>query len=227
MKCLHCNISIHKSFNEHWINSSHSEYESEFFGYCLSYMICPECKKPIIELSMGNAKYQPPSGLDCYTQWFTDPPETIVMNPKFNCVKVNKLVPDKYAKEFIEAANTMQISPKASATLSRRLLQMVLQIELKIKKKSLDLEIQEYEKRQGVSSEFIELLQLLRQVGNFGAHPKKVENASEIVEIEEGEAEILLAIIEKLFDEVFVKPQLMKQSINTLKNKYLKSGGKP
>lgn len=64
-------------------------------------------------------------------------------------------------------------------------------------------------------------MNLLRQVGNCGAHPKKNSNTSEIVEIEEGEAEILLKILEKLFDEVFVKPQITKKNIELLTKKFV------
>jgi len=219
MKCPNCNIGIHKDFKHHWINGDDSDIERKFYGYQLSYMICPECKKPIIYLAEGEAKYQLGLGVD--DRWFlADNDKETLIQPKFTNVMVDKLVPKKYVDEFMEATKTIQASPKASATLSRRLLQWVLNEELKIKKNDLDSEIKEYEKMQGVNSEFIGLLQLLRTVGNFGAHPKKIKNTSEIVSVEKGEAELLLDIIEILFDEVFIKKKMMRQKTDAIKERY-------
>lgn len=182
-------------------------------------MFCPECYKPIVYLVEGEAKCEPDG---TYFVKNNNIRETTLIYPKFMSIKVSKLVPSKYEKEFLEAANTIHTSAKASATLSRRLLQMILHEELKIKKNDLRQEIEEYAKTSGTDSEFLQLLDLLRQVGNYGAHPKKNNNTNEIIEVEKGEAEILLDIISKLFDIVFIKPQIAKQNIDILKKKYLK-----
>lgn len=134
MICPYCNIGIHEQLNYHWVNGDNFEHEGKFYGYQFAYMLCPQCNKLIVYLIEGNAKYQADFGKDC--RWFTNTEQTVrtLINPKFSTVVVDPLVPQKYANEFIEAANTIQTSAKASATLSRRLLQMVLRDEMQIKK---------------------------------------------------------------------------------------------
>jgi hypothetical protein len=218
MKCPHCGVGIHEDFNEALIKIDKRKLIHQYQNYDYFYktisMLCPECSEAIIFLETGKV-------VDMNGESMPFDVVRRVVFPENSMTPVSELVPEKYRNEYEEALETLEVSPKASATLSRRLLQMVLQEELNIKKKDLELEIQEYEKSQGVSSEFIKLLQLLRKVGNFGAHPKKKESTSEIVEVEKGEAEISIKIIEKLFDEVFVKPALLRKDIDMLESKYV------
>ena len=104
-----------------------------------------------------------------------------------------------------EALQVNSISPRASATLSRYLLQNILHEELKISKRNLADEISELEKVPSIPSTLIAMLQVFRKVANFGEKTKKSTNSSEIVDIEKGEADIMLELIEKLFDFVFIK----------------------
>jgi hypothetical protein len=54
------------------------------------------------------------------------------------------------------------------------------------------------EEKQIVSSKLSKMLQVMRKVANFGAHPKKSNNSNEIVEVENGEAEVMLDLLEEL-----------------------------
>ena len=114
----------------------------------------------------------------------------------------------------------LNISPKASATISRYILQMVLHEELHITKRNLEEEIRELEALQMVSSKLVKMLQVFRKVANFGAHPKKNTNSGEIVEVEEGEAEIMLDLLDELFDCLFVKPKQQEEFLIDIKEKY-------
>ena len=66
----------------------------------------------------------------------------------------------------------------------------------------------------------------MRNVGNFAAHLLKDTNTGEIVEVEPGEAEWLLDVLEGLFDFYFVQPATATPKRDAL-NVKLKAAGKP
>jgi hypothetical protein len=66
----------------------------------------------------------------------------------------------------------------------------------------------------------------VRQIGNFAAHPIKSTSTGEIVDVEEGEAEWNLDVLESLFDFYFVQPAIAAKRKADL-NKKLKDAGKP
>jgi 2-polyprenyl-6-methoxyphenol hydroxylase-like FAD-dependent oxidoreductase len=61
--------------------------------------------------------------------------------------------------------------------------------------------------------------------GIFAAHPIKSTNTSEIVEVEPGEAEWLVAIFTDVFDEFYVKPANQRERIEAL-NERLRDASK-
>jgi len=66
----------------------------------------------------------------------------------------------------------------------------------------------------------------VRQIGNFAAHPIKSTSSGEIVDVEPGEAEWNLDVLEGLFDFYFVGPAESKKKREAL-DKKLKDAGKP
>lgn len=135
-------------------------------------------------------------------------------------------VPANYAADFNEAAELLEISPKASAALSRRLLQNILHNELGIKKRSLDLEIEAFITESKAPSYLTNAVDQIRVAGNFAAHPIKYQDVDRIVEVEPGEAEWALEVLSALLDFVFVQPALLDRRRNEV-NAKLASAGKP
>jgi Domain of unknown function (DUF4145) len=131
-----------------------------------------------------------------------------------------------YREDYTEAANVLSISPKASAALSRRVLQHVIREEAGIKKANLSLEIDELIKNGGLPSRINEAVDSIRVIGNFAAHPIKYENTGEIVDVEPGEAEWNLDVLDMLFDHYFVQPEILKTRRDALNSK-LAAAGKP
>ena len=97
---------------------------------------------------------------------------------------------------------------------------MILHEELHIKKKNLEDEITELETKADIPSTLITMLQVMRKVANFGAHPKKSTNSNEIIDVETGEADIMLDLINELFDYIFIKPQKQRDFLQSIKEKY-------
>lgn len=135
-------------------------------------------------------------------------------------------VPKEIADDFNEAVMTLNDSPKASAALSRRCLQNLLREKAKVKPGKLYDEIQELLDRKELPSYLAKDLDYVRIIGNFAAHPEKSEKSDEIIQVEPGEAEWILDILEGLFDFYYVQPEIMKKKRENL-NKKLEEAGKP
>ncbi len=117
-------------------------------------------------------------------------------------------------------------SPKASAALSRRCLQHILRDEAGVKKQDLFREIQEVLDSGKLPSHISGGLDAVRNIGNFAAHPIKSQSSGEIVDVEPGEAEWNLDVLESLFDFYFVAPARSAARKAAL-NKKLADAGKP
>jgi len=109
-------------------------------------------------------------------------------------------IPLAIVEDYNEASKILNLSPKAAASLARRCLQGMIRDFYKINKSSLSLEIDELEEI--VSPEVWSAIDAVRSVGNIGAHMERDVNL--IVEIEPNEAELLIQLIEDLFEDWYV-----------------------
>jgi len=153
--------------------------------------------------------------------WVDQIDEEQIIYPRYATArKLHEFIPHQYAELFRESEEVNNISPRASATLSRYLLQMLLHEELHIHKRNLEEELKELEGMNNVPSKLVSMLQIMRKIANFGAHPKKSTNSNEIVEVEEGESAIMLDLLEEVFDYIFVKPKQQEDFLKTIQEKY-------
>ena len=116
-------------------------------------------------------------------------------------------------------------SPKASAALSRRCLQNILRNVAKVTPGNLYDEIEEILDKETLPSHIAESIDTVRIIGNFAAHPMKSKSTGEIIDVEPGEAESNLDVLEALFDYYFVQPEKTKKRKEAL-NKKLKEASK-
>ncbi len=135
-------------------------------------------------------------------------------------------VPEEYLNDYHEACNIIGESPKASAALSRRLLQALLRNEAKVKRGNLSDEIGLVIDSSDLPTRISSMLDGVREVGNFAAHPTKSQNTGEIVDVEPGEAELNLEVNEALFDHYFTRPKMQQARLDGI-NRKLKDAGKP
>lgn len=127
-------------------------------------------------------------------------------------IKSWRLLPGSYAKAFPnyiprplitdyeEASAIIDLSPKASATLSRRCLQGIIRDFWGIKKGRLVDEINALEDK--IDQLTWQSIDAVRKVGNIGAHMQKDINL--IIDVEPKEAYLLIELIELLFEEWYV-----------------------
>jgi hypothetical protein len=233
MECPHCNKSIAWKPNNiaGWsdeIDNDDDDDDDEYNNfYTLFSEECPACHKQIIVLNIRFCRLEyNDNGHSDYVK-YEESKE--ILYPKYKQIKgVNDEVPKNYKKEFIEAYLVAQVSPKASAALSRRLLQQILQEEFNIKSTiNLSKQIEVFINLPNIPPLLSQAIDAIRNIGNFAAHPTKSETTGEIADVENGEAEWLLEILEYLFDFTFVQPKLLEERKKKLNQKLQDLGKLP
>ena len=198
MKCPTCRKEFHPQPDRRQAYFFASDDDESDLGFGVAVQLCPSCHNLVIIYQEGRAVQGTGDVrlIEISTEY--------IVYPETTTRELPKEVPSAYREEFEEATLAYEYSPKASAALSRRLLQKVLREELNIKKKDLSLEIDEFIESSGAPAYLAGAIDAVRNVGNFAAHPLKYKNTGEIVDVEEGEAEWLLEVLESLFDFAFV-----------------------
>jgi hypothetical protein len=224
MLCPHCSVVIHEDFEEfplfHGIGKQYLK-----IAWSVLSQLCPDCEKPIILLVEGKTSFS--SGkfdgvkMDEKSE-FTQ----VSIWPRASNWTCAIEVPDDLKEDFLEAAEVLSISPKASAALSRRCLQNLLVGHANVKSKDLSRQIQEAIDNHALPSDLSSQLDAIRNIGNFAAHPQKDKSTGEILPVEPAEAEWNLEVLDDLFDHYFVKPARIKERTEEL-NKKLVAAGKP
>jgi Domain of unknown function (DUF4145) len=135
--------------------------------------------------------------------------ETWNLLPASSAKPLPDYIPAALRNDYEEACAVRDLSPKASATLSRRCLQGMIRNFTQISKARLIDEIKELRKLvdagtapKGVESETVDAMDHVREIGNIGAHMEK--DIDVIVDVDPGEAQALIDLIEMLFDEWYV-----------------------
>jgi len=134
-------------------------------------------------------------------------------------------VPTPFAQDYQEACTVLEDSPKASAALSRRCLQRLLKEQAGTRKTNLAAQIQEVVDSKTLPGYLAEGVGAVAGVGDFAGHPLKSTNTGEIVDVQPGEAEWNLNILESLFDFYFVQPSRLREKTEEL-NRKLQGAGK-
>jgi len=133
------------------------------------------------------------------------------------------------AQDYVAACNVLPISPKASAALSRRCLQIMLHdhgYKSGDLAKEIDLLLNETDPKRGLPQRLYDVVDGIRNFGNFSAHPITDKTSLQVIDVEDHEAEWCLEIIEDLFEHFYVGPAVAKAKKTALDAK-LKAAGKP
>ncbi|SRR6266404_5715938 len=113
-------------------------------------------------------------------------------------------VPQQVRDDYKEACAIVDLSPKAASTLARRAVQGIVRDYWKIVKFILNLELKELATfvGQDITQETWDCIDVVRSVGNIGAHMEQDINI--IVDVEPGEARLLIELIETLVADTYV-----------------------
>lgn len=194
-------------------------------GWVLIRQSCPACKRLVLHLLNGTAIHQVNGQFAGVSP--NHEKRTLLVHPKNSSrPPCPQEVPQRLAKDYVEACRVLSDSPQSAAALARRCLQNLLREAAKVKPGNLADEIQQVIDSGKLPSHLIESIDAIRNVGNFAAHPMKSQHSGEILEVEVGEAEWNLDVLDSLFDFYFVQPEILKKKRAAL-DKKLHAAGKP
>jgi len=159
--------------------------------------ICPNSK--CREFTITAALYKA-----TYNQGWRPVGEPIIswnLKPQSSAKPFPSYIPSPLLQDYEEACLICSLSPKASATLSRRCLQGIIRDFWGISKARLVDEINELEGK--IDSTTWKAIDAVRSIGNIGAHMEKDINL--IVDVEPEEADLLIRLIEVLLEEWYIR----------------------
>lgn len=223
-KCPHCLTSVRFEYvtaeigGSHHGNTSgvyldaHPQNGKEVESITLTTAGCPNCGGLILTVEARTHGFGTSQVGVEYIVW-----------PLQSARPVPEEVPETLSEDYGEAALTLNLSPKASAALSRRCLQMLLREYAGAKQHNLSEQIDAV--IPNLPAYVAESIDAIRNIGNFAAHPMKETASNEILDVEPGEAEWNLDVLDTLFDFYFVQPASVEKRKEAL-NEKLKSAGK-
>jgi hypothetical protein len=188
---------------------------------------CPNCNNTVFIQAQAQANAVRPHPRAAYEELDASSGGKVVsIYPYRERITIPPEVPEKYADDFREAVLVLDLSPMASAALSRRILQNILRDEFGIQHRTLADEIDTFIAQSGIPSYLTNAVDAIRNIGNLAAHPLKSTNTGEVMAVEPGEAEWLIEVLDSLFDFKFVQPMKLQERRDQL-NAKLQEVGKP
>jgi hypothetical protein len=201
MRCGHCGTDYHPQTSTYPLGGDAAEQLWQ-----IEYETCPRCGKFNIRLVWGYPHPQAPNVMYSVKG-------SRVIQPKGGMPRepAPREVPKPLQDIYNEACVVLADSAKASAALSRRCLQTILREHAKVKAQDLSKEIDEVLASKQLPEYLAADIDAVRNIGNFAAHPIKSTSSREIVDVEPGEGEWNLNVLEGLFDFYFVGPAESKR----------------
>jgi hypothetical protein len=221
MKCPHCLENFHEQQSA-WSVGIGSDVEGEWI---VTRATCPACNKFVLFLLQSPSFAQNRQGV-VGAQALIQVGRTMVRPRGISRTAVPPEVPKEIAENYKEACLVLADSPKASAALSRRCLQLLLRSAAGVTHGDLSTEIQQVLDSRTLTTSVAENVDAIRNIGNFAAHPNKSTSTGEVLPVEPEEAEWTLDVLELLFDFYYVQPARAKAKRDAL-NKKLEDAKKP
>lgn len=212
-KCPYCNqptTITDPNYFESWEKIHMVKSELGEVGFFIQSITCPntECSKLWLRAELCRTYG------DRFGDWIRS---TVIRSwqllPESEAKVLPDYIPQPIQQDYYEACRIRDLSPKASATLARRCLQGMIRDFWGISKDHLKDEIDELEQK--VDSDTWESIDAVRNVGNIGAHMEKDINI--MVDVEPGEAQLLVGLIEQLVNDWYVIREARKKRTEELK----------
>lgn len=141
--------------------------------------------------------------------------ETILnwqLKPNSSAKQYPDYIPQAILDDYNEACLIRDLSPKASATLSRRCLQGMIRDFWGESKNTLNEEIKAIKDK--IDPIIWQAIDAVRKIGNIGAHMEK--DIDLIIDVEPNEAQMLIGLIEILLKEWYVARYERKKQLEDL-----------
>jgi len=166
----------------------------------------PECRKLSLEIAVCRDKQNGSR----YAVQIGQPIASVQVLPRGGRVKNQPgFIPKPLRDDYEEACLIRDLSPKAAATLVRRCLQGMIRDFCGISRGTLNEEIKalraaidDGKAPEGVDHASVDAIDAIRSIGNIGAHMERDINM--IIEVDPDEAQLLIELVESLFDQWYV-----------------------
>ena len=217
--CGHAQVVTDKTFDDtkFVISSALSKYGK--IGGRVSSIVCSnrDCKEITLKLFLSRAEYDKNYIWrvtdDVHHSWSLLPESSAKPQPDY--------IPDTIVESYKQACRIRDLSPNASAIMSRRCLQGMIRDFCKICEGTLAKEIDTLKKQvdggegpRGVDHDTIDAIDHVRRIGRIGAHMEKDINL--ILDVEPNEAQALINLIELLFEEWYMAKHGREEKLKEL-----------
>ncbi|MDO8385077.1 MAG: DUF4145 domain-containing protein [Polaromonas sp.] len=199
--CPYCNqiatlLEENRSHDQHTFTKGNKDGQLTLYT---TVTVCPnnECKEYTIYAGLSKSRYMRGN-----FEYIGEDLQTWQLKPQSEAKPFPDYIPDVILADYKEACLIRDLSPKASATLSRRCLQGIIRDFWGIKNGNLAKAIIELEDKINDPTTW-SAIDAVRQIGNIGAHMEKDINL--IVDVDPEEAGMLIDLIESLLEEWYIQ----------------------
>jgi hypothetical protein len=147
---------------------------------------------------------------------------------------INALVLEPFRRDYSEASIILEVSPRMSAVLARRIVGDLLKKYADKKQWGLTDRIRSFIDEGGHPSSLTTNLDHLREIADFGAHTQEAETQSDtgemevvIIDADRDDAEWTLDLVDRLFDYFIVTPAKDEGMRSKWDTNIAKTGRKP
>lgn len=227
MKCSYCQTDFHPDFEWNTIAFARSaklpDPKTEQRNVSIRYYscVCSGCGGAHVRFDLHRQDSQLSSitisSFNVYPRWASN------ITPPIE-------VPKTISEDFSESVAVLPISAKASAALARRCLQAVLSDHGYTGKNlvnQIDQVLSEKDTTKALPTAIMSNIDVIRNFGNFSAHPITDITSLQIVDVEAGESEWCLQILQDLFDHYYVAPARAAAKRSALATKLAAAGKSP
>ena len=203
MMCPHCTVNVRMKWQTLVIGR-----DAEKTPWGCQTANCHECDGLIIRIGRGQMSMAD-DGKTIRPVLRDFEPERTVWPHVAARTPLGDEIPSALKADYSEACEVLPISPKASAALSRRVLQALLQEQGYAGgnlARQVDAVLSEKDPSKVLPANIKANIDAIRNFGNFSAHPITDVTSLQVIEVDPEEAEWCLEIVERLFDHYYVRP---------------------
>lgn len=196
-----------------WSRININESRHGQIGLQIHAITCPnlECKKLTLSVCLTDS-------INNHNTSWNDKPTKYLQEwkllPESEAKALPDYIPQPIQDDYYESCRIRDLSPKASATLSRRCLQGMIRDFFDISRARLKDEIDAIKDK--VNPDVFAAIEAVRSVGNIGAHMEKDINL--ILDVEPTEAQILIELIEQLIEDWYVDRKVKQERLLKITN---------
>ena len=221
MQCPNCQVAFHNNQRD-WQSVTILTEERWHPDWTCWIASCPTCNSLVIKRSLRH--------FDEFGEESWSDERVIFPSNQRHAPAIAPAVPDPLKVDYVEAFLVLPSSAKASAALSRRVLQSILR-EQGYQSKNLFDQVKEVlaetEPDRILPLELRNTIDAVRKFGNFSAHPITDTTSLQVIDVDPAEADWCLQIIQALFEHYYIRPAANEKRLAKLEQKLQKARKPP